>query len=248
MTGIKFASPEFDVRFDFIAPARSSNLTTVKAVRLHSWQGGKIRARHDGKRCLHPEDQVMNLPQRPLGSSRVVITRTGFGASAIGGGGWAFGWGSQDTFSREHVARFAEDDCRRRSPHFNRPNLSRNLALRPIAQRDRATVSAVAVAWTLARPGVTGAIVGGRSPQQVDRWIGAASLQLTAADLQEISDPIVRYRRRRGPTIPQLERAVAGHEFAATRVKHDRRINSKCLQPEYGLVLTSVVRRLSFIS
>ena len=38
----------------------------------------------------------MNLPQRPLGSSRVMITRTGFGAWAIGGGGWAFGWGPQD--------------------------------------------------------------------------------------------------------------------------------------------------------
>jgi aryl-alcohol dehydrogenase-like predicted oxidoreductase len=84
-----------------------------------------------------------------------------------------------DTFRREQVARFAEDDWRRRSPDFTEPNLSRNLALRdalrPIAQRHRATVSAVAVAWTLAWPGVTGAIVGGRSPQQVDGWIGAAS-------------------------------------------------------------------------
>ena len=30
----------------------------------------------------------MNLPQRSLGSSRVMITKTGFGAWAIGGG-WA---------------------------------------------------------------------------------------------------------------------------------------------------------------
>src|SRR6202011_4085501 len=30
------------------------------------------------------------------GSSRVMITRAGFGAWAIGGGGWAFGWGPQD--------------------------------------------------------------------------------------------------------------------------------------------------------
>jgi aryl-alcohol dehydrogenase-like predicted oxidoreductase len=75
-----------------------------------------------------------------------------------------------DTFSRQHVARFAADDWRRRSPDFNDPNLSRNLALRdalrPIAQRHRTTVSAGAIAWVLASPGVTGAIVGGRSPQQ----------------------------------------------------------------------------------
>jgi aryl-alcohol dehydrogenase-like predicted oxidoreductase len=37
----------------------------------------------------------MNTPQRSLGSSRVMITKTGFGAWAIGGG-WAFGWGPQD--------------------------------------------------------------------------------------------------------------------------------------------------------
>ena len=76
-----------------------------------------------------------------------------------------------DTFSREHVTRFSEDDWRRRSPDFNEPNLSRNLALRdalrPIAQRHGATVSAVAVAWTLAWPGVSGAIVGGRSPSKL---------------------------------------------------------------------------------
>ena len=114
-----------------------------------------------------------------------------------------------DTFSREHVARFADDDWRRRSPDFNEPTLSHNLALRdalrPIAQRHRATVSAVAVAWVLAWPGVTGAIVGGRSPQQVDGWIGAASLELTTADLQEISDAIVRTGAGEGPTIPQFD-------------------------------------------
>jgi aryl-alcohol dehydrogenase-like predicted oxidoreductase len=120
-----------------------------------------------------------------------------------------------DTFSREHVTRFAEDDWRRRSPDFNEPHLSRNLALRdalrPIAQRHGATVSALAVAWTLAWPGVSGAIVGGRSPQQVDGWIGTASFELTAADLQDISDAIVRTGAGEGPTVPQLEPADASH-------------------------------------
>jgi aryl-alcohol dehydrogenase-like predicted oxidoreductase len=118
-----------------------------------------------------------------------------------------------ETFSRQHVAQFAADDWCRRSPDFNEPNLSRNLALRdalrPIAQRHRTTVSAVAIAWVLAWPGATGAIVGGRSPQQVDGWIGAASLELTTADLREISDAIVRTGAGEGPTIPQLERADA---------------------------------------
>jgi hypothetical protein len=58
-------------------------------------------------------------------------------------------------------------------------------------------------------PGVTGAILGGRSPQQVDGWIGAASLQLSAADLQDISNAIVRTGAGEGPTMPQLEYAAA---------------------------------------
>src|SRR3981081_3051378 len=46
--------------------------------------------------CLQPEYRAMSLPQRPLGASRVLISKTGFGAGAIGGGGWAFSWGPQD--------------------------------------------------------------------------------------------------------------------------------------------------------
>jgi aryl-alcohol dehydrogenase-like predicted oxidoreductase len=114
-----------------------------------------------------------------------------------------------DGFTAERVARLAEDDWRRRNPEFQEPRLSRNLALRdalrPIAQRHGATVSAVAVAWTIAWPGVTGAIVGARSPQQVDGWIGAATLELTRADLEEISAAIGRTGAGAGPTMPLLQ-------------------------------------------
>ncbi|HXB20639.1 MAG TPA: aldo/keto reductase [Candidatus Solibacter sp.] len=117
-----------------------------------------------------------------------------------------------DNFSRQRVDRFAPDDWRKRSPEFQEPNLSRNLALRdallPIAERHGATVSAVAIAWTLAFPGVTGAIVGARSPQQVDGWIGAASLNLTSADLKEIAAAIKRTGAGTGPMQPQLQHAA----------------------------------------
>jgi aryl-alcohol dehydrogenase-like predicted oxidoreductase len=36
------------------------------------------------------------VPTRPLGFSGLDITPVGFGAWAIGGGGWSFGWGPQD--------------------------------------------------------------------------------------------------------------------------------------------------------
>src|SRR5881296_3314240 len=117
-----------------------------------------------------------------------------------------------DSFTAARVASLAEDDWRRRGPQFQQPALGKNLALRdalrPIARRHGATVSAVAVAWTLAWPGVTGAIVGARSPAQVDGWIGAATLELTAADLDEIAAAITRTGAGTGPTRPVASRVT----------------------------------------
>jgi aryl-alcohol dehydrogenase-like predicted oxidoreductase len=108
-----------------------------------------------------------------------------------------------DTFSAKRLAAMAGDDWRRRSPQFTEPLLSRNVALRdalwPIANRHGVTVSAIAVAWTLACPGVTGAIVGARSPEQVDGWIAAGSLDLDASDLAEIAAAIGRTAAGSGP-------------------------------------------------
>jgi len=113
-----------------------------------------------------------------------------------------------ESFTAARVAALAPDDWRRRSPQFHAPSLNRNLALRdalkPIAHRHGTTVSAVAVAWTLAWPGVTGAIVGARTPDQVDGWIGAATLELSAADLEEIAAAIVRTRAGSGPMRPAV--------------------------------------------
>lgn len=118
-----------------------------------------------------------------------------------------------DSFSAARVAKLAEDDWRRRAADFTEPNLSRNLALRdalkPVAQRHGASVSSVAIAWTLAWPGVTGAIVGARTPAQVDGWIQAATLELTPSDLQEISDAIGRTKAGTGPTHPTAAKPSA---------------------------------------
>ena len=96
-----------------------------------------------------------------------------------------------DTFSAERVAAMAPTDWRRDAPNFNEPALSRNLALRnalrPIAARHGTTVAAVAIGWALAWPGVTGAIVGARTPKQVDGWIAGGRIRLTDDDLAEIA-------------------------------------------------------------
>jgi aryl-alcohol dehydrogenase-like predicted oxidoreductase len=112
-----------------------------------------------------------------------------------------------DSFSAERVAAMSDDDWRRVAPNFNEPALSRNVALRnalrPAAQRHGTTVSAVAVAWVLAWSGVTGAIVGGRSIEQVDGWLGGGSLRLGDDDLAEIAAALEATGAGSGPVRPK---------------------------------------------
>src|SRR2546429_1366228 len=111
-----------------------------------------------------------------------------------------------DTFSLERVEAMAADDCRRRNPEFQEQRLGRNLALRdalrPIAARHGVSIAAVAVAWTLSWPGVSGAIVWARSSLQVDGWLAAGNLTLEKADLSEIADAVKRAQAGEGPARP----------------------------------------------
>lgn len=111
-----------------------------------------------------------------------------------------------DSFDAGRVAQLPSDDWRRRAEEFQEPKLGRNLALRdalrPIAKRHGTTVSAIAVAWTLAWPGVSGTIVGARSPAQIDGWIDAARLTLTPADFTEITEAIKSTATGTGPLQP----------------------------------------------
>ncbi len=111
-----------------------------------------------------------------------------------------------DSFSAAQVERFDPDDWRRDHPEFRSPRLERNLALRdalrPIAAAHATTVAAVAVAWTLSWPEVTGAIVGARTAEQVDGWIGGATLTLTDGDLEAIAEAIAQSGAGTGPRRP----------------------------------------------
>ncbi len=111
------------------------------------------------------------------------------------------------TFTKDRAASLPIDDWRSRSADFTGESLRRNLALadalRPVAERHGTSVATVAVAWTLAWPGVTGAIVGARRPSQVDGWLRAATLKLTDADLDEIAVAIAHTGAGRGPARPR---------------------------------------------
>lgn len=110
------------------------------------------------------------------------------------------------SFTAERAASLAGDDWRSRNPEFSGEALKRNLALvealRPIAAGRGISVGALAVAWTLAWPGVTGAIVGARSPAQVDGWLAAASLSLDHAELAQIARALDGSGAGSGPRLP----------------------------------------------
>jgi aryl-alcohol dehydrogenase-like predicted oxidoreductase len=93
-------------------------------------------------------------------------------------------------FDRHRIENLPSDDGRRRLPRFNEPQLTRTLTLvdrlTPIAQDVNLSLPALAVAWTLATPGVTGAIAGARHPQQVDGWLPASEAGLDEATLTAI--------------------------------------------------------------
>jgi aryl-alcohol dehydrogenase-like predicted oxidoreductase len=94
------------------------------------------------------------------------------------------------SMTAQRIATLPQDDWRRKSPDFNPPRLAANLALverlRKVGARHGVSPGEVAIAWTLKNPAVTGAIVGARRPEQVDGFIGAASLELSAQDLAQI--------------------------------------------------------------
>ena len=111
-----------------------------------------------------------------------------------------------DRFSEEQLVQLPDEDWRHQSPDFQLPALRANLSLRDslrlVAADHHVSVSAIAIAWTIAWPGVTGAIVGGRSPEQIDGWIAGGSITLTSTDIDRIAEAIERTGAGAGPIRP----------------------------------------------
>jgi aryl-alcohol dehydrogenase-like predicted oxidoreductase len=92
--------------------------------------------------------------------------------------------------TRERVDNLPPDDFRRKARNYQEPYLSRNLAiadfLKQIGARHGVTAGVIAIAWTLANPAITAAIVGGRSLEQVAGVWPAAKFRLSKDEMQEI--------------------------------------------------------------
>jgi aryl-alcohol dehydrogenase-like predicted oxidoreductase len=92
--------------------------------------------------------------------------------------------------TKERIANMPADDFRKNTKQFQEPQISRNLdlveLLRAIGNRHNVEPGVVAIAWTLHNPAITAAIVGGRSPKQVDGVLPAATFRLSEPEFAEI--------------------------------------------------------------
>jgi aryl-alcohol dehydrogenase-like predicted oxidoreductase len=101
--------------------------------------------------------------------------------------------------TRERAANLPQDDWRRNNPEFREPKLSENLQLverlQKVAARYKTTPGAIAIAWTLRLPAVTGAIVGARNAKQAEGVMRAGEIKLTSQDIAEIEGTAARVAR-----------------------------------------------------
>lgn len=112
-------------------------------------------------------------------------------------------------FTEARAAALGHDDWRSRSGNFQGDTLRRNLdlaeALKLIAERRQVPVPAIAIAWVLSWPAISGAIVGARRPDQVDGWVEGGRIVLSPSELDEIASAIGKTGAGRGPARPPAE-------------------------------------------
>jgi aryl-alcohol dehydrogenase-like predicted oxidoreductase len=96
------------------------------------------------------------------------------------------------TWTEERAAALPADDWRAADAKFSGDGLERSLAVaggvRDLASGLGCSAGELAIAWTLANPAVTAAIVGVRTPEQVEELAGAAERDLDAATLAALGD------------------------------------------------------------
>jgi aryl-alcohol dehydrogenase-like predicted oxidoreductase len=87
---------------------------------------------------------------------------------------------------------FPEDDLRRNNPMFSRESRLRVREmfehLAPVTRKYTFTDGQLAIAWTLAQPGITHALVGARDERQAEENAWAGSVLLAAADVMRVTE------------------------------------------------------------
>lgn len=90
--------------------------------------------------------------------------------------------------------QFAEGDHRSTYRFFKPENIVQTdnflEKLKPLAQQKNATLSQLAIRWTIEQPGITAALVGARNAEQATQNAQAINIQLSADDLAFINEQL----------------------------------------------------------
>jgi aryl-alcohol dehydrogenase-like predicted oxidoreductase len=92
------------------------------------------------------------------------------------------------TMTREFPATDVRSSNKWYRPEVRRSVLAALERVRPIAERHTASLAQLSVAWVLAQPGVTTALVGARTARQVSENAAAAVVKLTSEEVLKIRD------------------------------------------------------------
>src|SRR5699024_7149537 len=95
------------------------------------------------------------------------------------------------TGKMEPGQEFGEGDDRANSPYYSDENIKRVNdfleSIRPVANEHNASLAQLTIAWTLAQPGITIALVGARNEQQATQNAQATDISLSDEDLSHIN-------------------------------------------------------------
>jgi aryl-alcohol dehydrogenase-like predicted oxidoreductase len=106
--------------------------------------------------------------------------------------------------TRERIAALPADDWRRGNAEFTGERLEANMRtgerLARAAVERGLSSSALAIAWVLAHPGVSAAIVGARRPDQLTEWLAAVDYELPAEEAGQLAELVTGHSGMRdGP-------------------------------------------------
>lgn len=134
--------------------------------------------------CVQPELNLL----RPDALVDVIPWSREHGAAAISYSPLASGMLS-DPGNQDRIATSSQESRRGLSIDAIRALVS---DLQSIADLLGTTVTVLSVSWVVQMAGVTGAICGARTPEQVEGWLPAGDLELDAATLRAIADALER--------------------------------------------------------
>ena len=106
-------------------------------------------------------------------------------------------------FNRERAAQLPDSDWRSRNPYFKEPQLTPNLQavedLKTIAARKDISMAQLSLAWVLRHSETTAAIVGARSPKQIEETAAASGIRLSREEVDAIEAILTKRETKLSP-------------------------------------------------